>query len=31
MLAVRGPDRELHAGAGLLVLALILFALTDNP
>jgi hypothetical protein len=31
MLAVRGPDRELHAGAGLLMLALILFALTDNP
>jgi O-antigen ligase len=31
MLAVKGPDRELHAGAGLLVLALILFALTDNP
>jgi O-antigen ligase len=31
MLAVRAPDRQLHAGAGLLVLALILFALTDNP
>jgi O-antigen ligase len=31
MLAVRGQDRQLHAGAGLLVLALILFALTDNP
>jgi O-antigen ligase len=30
-LAVRGQDRELHAGAGLLVLALLLFALTDNP
>ena len=30
-LAVRGTDRHLHAGAGLLVLALILFAVTDNP
>jgi hypothetical protein len=31
MLAVRGADRQLHAGAGLLVLALVLFAVTDNP
>jgi O-antigen ligase len=31
MLAVRGQDRGLHAGAGLLVLALILFALNDYP
>ena len=31
MLAVRGPDRQLHAAAGLLVLAFVLFALTDNP
>jgi hypothetical protein len=31
MLAIRGTDRQLHDGAGLLVLALILFALTDNP
>jgi hypothetical protein len=31
MLAVRGRDRELHAGARLLVLALVLFALTHNP
>jgi hypothetical protein len=30
-LAARGPDRQLHAAAGLLVLAFILFALTDNP
>jgi O-antigen ligase len=30
-LAVRGPDRRLHAAAGLLVLAFALFALTDNP
>ena len=35
MLAVRAPDRQhhiqLHAGAGLLVMALVLFAVTDNP
>lgn len=31
MLAARAQDRQLHAGAGLLVVALILFALTDNP
>ena len=30
-LAVRGPDRRLHAAAGLLVLAFALFAVTDNP
>jgi O-antigen ligase len=30
-LAVRSTDRQLHAAAGLLVLAFILFALTDNP
>jgi O-antigen ligase len=30
-LAVRGTDRNLHAAAGLLVLAFVLFALTDNP
>jgi Aldo/keto reductase family len=27
----RGTDRRLHAAAGLLILAFILFALTDNP
>jgi hypothetical protein len=31
MLAARGTDRRLHAAAGLLILAFILFALTDNP
>jgi O-antigen ligase len=31
ILAVRGADRQLHAAAGLLVLAFVLFALTDNP
>jgi O-antigen ligase len=30
-LAVRGTDRQLHAAAGLLILAFFLFALTDNP
>jgi O-antigen ligase len=31
MLAARGANRQLHAAAGLLVLAFVLFALTDNP
>ena len=30
-LAARTPDRPLHAAAGLVVLAFLLFALTDNP
>jgi O-antigen ligase len=30
-LAVRGTKRQLHVAAGLLVVAFILFALTDNP
>jgi hypothetical protein len=30
-LAARAPDRPLHAAAGLVVLAFLLFALTDNP
>ena len=30
-LAVRGTDRQLHAAAGLLVLAFAMFAMTDNP
>jgi O-antigen ligase len=29
--ALRGPDRRLHAAAGQLVIALLLFAITDNP
>jgi O-antigen ligase len=30
-MATRAPSRQLHAAAGLLVLAFLLFALTDNP
>jgi O-antigen ligase len=30
-LAARAPERPLHAAAGLVVLAFLLFALTDNP